>query len=240
MKKIKFSAVIMAALIIFSGCGMNNTTKGGLIGGGAGAGIGAMVGNLIGKNAGGTLAGAGIGAVVGAGAGILIGKKMDKLKQQAAAAVANAQVETVKDANGLDAVKVTLASGVLFPTGKSTLSKESMESLTNFTNDVLKANPDCDVAIQGYTDNQGFKKSTAEESIQKNIALSQQRADAVKSFLLAQGAGVNQIKSSVGFGENNPVASNDTKEGQAQNRRVEIYLYASEAMVQSAEAGTLQ
>ena len=240
MKKTKFSAVVMATLIVLSGCGMNNTAKGGLIGGGAGAGIGAMVGNLIGKNAGGTLAGAGIGAAVGTAAGVLIGKKMDKLKAQAETAVANAQVETVKDANGLDAVKVTLASGVLFPSGKATLSKESMASLTTFTNDVLKVNPDCDVAIQGYTDNTGFKGSTAEESIQKNITLSQQRADAVKSYILAQGAGINQIKSSVGYGENNPVASNDTKEGREQNRRVEIYLYASEAMVQSAEAGTLQ
>lgn len=240
MKKMKLCAFIMSALLILSGCGMNNTAKGGLIGGGAGAGIGAMVGALIGKNAGGTLAGAGIGAAVGTAAGLLIGKKMDKLKAQAEAAVANAQVETVKDANGLDAVKVTLASGVLFPSGKSTLSKESMESLTSFANDVLKPNPDCDVSIQGFTDNTGFKGSTAEESIQKNIKLSQERADAVKSFLLAKGAGVSQIKSSVGFGEENPVASNETADGRQQNRRVEIYLYASQSMVNSAEAGTLQ
>lgn len=239
MKKNKFGAVMMAALIILSGCGMNNTTKGGLIGGGAGAGIGAMVGNLIGRNAGGTLAGAAIGAAVGTGAGILIGKKMDKMKA-AAEQVQNAQVESVKDANGLDAVKVTFDSGILFTSGKSTLSSTAMSNLTDFANNVLKANPDCDVAIQGYTDNQGWKNSTAEESIQKNITLSQNRADAVKSYLLAQGAGVNQIKSSVGFGENNPVADNSTKAGQAQNRRVEIYLYASESMIQSAEAGTLQ
>ena len=50
MKKMKFGAVVMAALIILSGCGMSNTAKGGLIGGGAGAGIGALVGNLIGRN----------------------------------------------------------------------------------------------------------------------------------------------------------------------------------------------
>ena len=89
MKKMKLGAFVMSALMIFSGCGMNNTAKGGLIGGGAGAGIGALVGNLIGRNAGGTLAGAAIGAAVGTGAGLLIGKKMDKLKAQAEAAVAN-------------------------------------------------------------------------------------------------------------------------------------------------------
>ena len=239
MKKTKFGAFLVAALIVLSGCGASNATKGGLIGGGAGAGIGAMVGNLIGRNAGGTLAGAAIGAAVGTGAGILIGKKMDKMKK-AAEQVQNAQVESVKDANGLDAVKVTFDSGILFNSGKSTLSGTAMNNLSDFANNVLKAYPDCDVAIQGYTDNQGFKGSSAEESYQKNITLSQQRADAVKSFLLAKGAGVSQIKSSVGFGQENPVASNATADGRQQNRRVEILLYASESMINAANAGTLQ
>lgn len=235
----KFGTVVMAALIVFSGCGMNNTAKGGLIGGGAGAGIGALVGNLIGRNAGGTLAGAAIGAAVGTGAGLLIGKKMDKMKK-AAEQVQNAQVESVKDSNGLDAVKVTFDSGILFTSGKYVLSNTAMTNLTDFANNVLKPNPDCDVAIQGYTDNTGFKGSSVEESIQKNITLSQNRADAVKSYLLAQGAAPSQIKSSVGYGENNPVADNSTAEGKAQNRRVEIYLYASESMINAANAGTLQ
>ena len=100
---------------------------------------------------------------------------------------------------------------------------------------VKKAYPDCDVSIQGYTDNTGFKGSTVEESFQKNIKLSQDRADAVKSYILAQGAAPTQIKSSTGFGENNPVADNSTKEGKAQNRRVEVYMYASQAMIQAAE-----
>lgn len=235
----KFGTVVMAALIVLSGCGMNNTAKGGLIGGGAGAGIGALVGNLIGRNAGGTLAGAAIGAAVGTGAGLLIGKKMDKMKK-AAEQVQNAQVESVKDSNGLDAVKVTFDSGILFTSGKYVLSNTAMTNLTDFANNVLKPNPDCDVAIQGYTDNTGFKGSSVEESIQKNITLSQNRADAVKSYLLAQGAAPSQIKSSVGYGENNPVADNSTAEGKAQNRRVEIYLYASESMINAANAGTLQ
>ena len=239
MKKMKLSALLMAVLVVFSGCGASNTLKGGLIGGGAGAGVGALVGNLIGRNAGGTIAGAAIGAAVGTGAGVLIGKKMDKLKA-AANQVQNAQVESVKDGNGLDAVKMTFDSGILFQSGKSVLSGSAMNSLNTFVNNVLKVYPDCDVAIQGYTDNTGFKGSTAEESFQKNITLSQQRADAVKSYLLAQGAGTNQIKSSVGFGENNPVATNETAEGRQQNRRVEVYLYASEEMIKSAEAGTLQ
>lgn len=239
MKKFKFGAVVMAALVILSGCGASNTTKGGLIGGGSGAAVGALVGNLIGKNTGGTLIGAGVGAAVGTTAGILIGRKMDKAKA-AAEAIANAQVESVKDNNGLDAVKVTFDSGILFSSSSAQLSSTAMTNLKDFTNNVLKAYPDCDVAIQGYTDNTGWKNSTAEQSIQKNIELSQQRADAVKSYLLASGADVSQIKSSTGFGENNPVADNSTAAGKAQNRRVEIYLYASEAMINAANNGSLQ
>lgn len=235
MKKIKLSALVMAALVILSGCGANNTTKGGLIGGGSGAAVGALIGNLIGKDTKGTLIGAGVGAAVGTTAGIIIGNKMDKAKA-AAAAVENAQVESVTDNNGLAAVKVTFDSGILFTTGKSDLSSTAMSNLKDFTNNVLKVYPDCDVAIQGYTDNTGWKNSTKEQSEQKNIELSQQRADAVKSYLLASGAGTAQIKSSTGFGENNPVADNSTAAGQAQNRRVEIYLYASEAMIKAAEA----
>ena len=239
MKNFKFCAVAMAALVILSGCGASNTTKGGLIGGGSGAAVGALIGNLIGKNTGGTLIGAGVGAAVGTTAGILIGKKMDKAKA-AAEAVANAQVESVTDNNGLAAVKVTFDSGILFATGDATLSSTAMSNLKDFTNNVLKVYSDCDVAIQGYTDNTGWKNSTAEQSVQKNIELSQQRADAVKSYLLASGAAPSQIKSSTGLGENNPVADNSTAAGKAQNRRVEIYLYASEAMIKAADAGTLQ
>lgn len=246
MKKMNFGAALMAALVILSGCGagtMSNMTKGGLIGGGSGAALGALVGNIIGGSnhrTGGTLIGAAVGAAVGTGAGVLIGQKMDKAKAAAQAAVADAQVESVKDNNGLDAVKITLPSGILFATGKSTLSKDAMANLNKFTNDVLKVYSDCDVSIQGYTDNQGFKNSTAEESVQKNITLSQQRADAVKAYILAQGASASQVKSSVGYGENDPVADNSTADGRAQNRRVEIYLYASEEMINAANAGTLQ
>ena len=105
---------------------------------------------------------------------------------------------------------------------------------------MLKVNTDCDVAVQGYTDNAGWKNSTAEQSYQKNINLSQQRAQAVTNYLTSLGVSSNQIRSTTGFGEANPVADNSTAAGKAQNRRVEVILYASEAMIKSAEAGTLQ
>jgi len=208
---------------------MSNTAKGTAIG----AGGGALLGAIVGKMAGNTAIGAAIGTAVGAGAGAIIGKKMDKAKKEAEA-VQNAQVESVTDANGLQAVKVTFDSGILFTSGSSVLSSTAKNSLFQFAN-VLKQNTDCDVAVQGYTDNDPWKGSTAEQSQQKNLELSQKRAQSVTTYLQSQGVGSNQIRSTTGYGESNPVADNSTAEGKRQNRRVEVYMYASQAMIQAAE-----
>lgn len=232
MKSLKVVVLSLCAGIVMSAC--SSMAKGTAIG----AGAGALLGAVVGKVAGNTAVGAAVGTAVGAGAGALIGKKMDKVKAQAQA-VQNAQVESVTDANGLQAVKVTFDSGILFTTGSATLSQTAKNSLSNFAN-VLKQNADCDVAIQGYTDNAGWKNSTAEQSAQKNLDLSQQRAQAVTSYLQSVGVNASQIRATTGYGEANPVADNSTAAGKAQNRRVEVYMYASQAMIQAAEAGTLQ
>ena len=207
----------------------NNQQKGAAIG----AGGGAVLGDIIGAIAGNTAIGAAVGGAVGAGAGAIIGKKMDKAKAEAEA-VKNAQVEGVTDANGLQAVKVTFDSGILFTTGSSTLSATAKSSLTQFAG-VLKNNADCDVAVQGYTDNAGWKNSTPEQSAQKNLNPSQQRAQAVTNYLQSLGVSSSQIRSTTGYGESNPVADNSTAAGKAQNRRVEVYMYASQKMIQDAE-----
>ena len=224
----KVMAIALCAGIVMAGC--NNMAKGTAIG----AGGGALLGAVIGKIAGNTVVGAAIGTAVGAGAGAIIGKKMDNAKAEAQA-VQNAQVESVTDANGLQAVKVTFDSGILFTTGSANLSTTAKNSLTQFSN-VLKGNADCDVAVQGYTDNAGWKNSTAEQSQQKNLNLSQQRAQAVTNYLQSLGVSSTQIRSTTGFGEANPVADNSTAAGKAQNRRVEVYMYASQKMIQEAEA----
>ena len=229
MKSLKSIAVALCAALVLAGCNMSNTGKGALIGAGGGAGLGAIVGAIAGN----TAVGAVIGGAVGAGAGALIGKKMDKAKKEAEA-VQNAQVEAVTDANGLEAVKVTFDSGILFATGKADLSSTAKTSLFQFAN-VLKSNADCDVAVQGYTDNAGWKNSTAEQSQQKNLELSQQRAQSVTNYLLSQGVSPTQIRSTMGYGESNPVADNSTAAGKAQNRRVEVYMYASQKMIQEAQ-----
>ena len=229
MKGLKSIAVALCAALVLAGCSMSNQGKGALIGAGGGAGLGAIIGAIAGN----TAVGAAIGGAVGAGAGAIIGKKMDKAKKEAEA-VQNAQVEAVTDANGLEAVKVTFDSGILFATGSSTLSTTAMTSLFQFAN-VLTSNADCDVAVQGYTDNAGWKNSTAAQSQQKNLELSQQRAQSVTNYLLSQGVSTTQIRSTMGYGEANPVADNATAAGKAQNRRVEVYMYASQKMIQEAQ-----
>ena len=208
--------------MVLVGCNVSNTAKGTAIG----AGGGAVVGAIIGKMAGNTAIGAVLGGTVGATTGAIIGKKMDKAKKEAEA-VKNAQVETITDANGLEAVKVTFDSGILFATNKADLNATSKASLTQFA-EVLKENRDMDIAIIGHTDNTG--------SDAVNNPLSKNRAQSVSKFLKSQGVASAQIKTIDGQGSTNPVADNSTAEGRKQNRRVEVYMYASEKMINEANA----
>ena len=233
-KSLKLFSIVLCALFVLSGCqSMNNTAKGGLIGGGGGAALGALVGTLVsgrsdkGKGA---AIGAAIGATVGAGTGAIIGKRMDKAAD-AAKQVENATVETITDANNLTAVKVTFDSGVLFATNKYDLNSNAKSNLAEFAK-ILKEYTDADVAIYGHTD------STGSDAI--NDPLSVNRANSVANYLKSLGVSANQIKSVEGKGSKEPVADNSTAAGRSQNRRVEVYMYASEAMINSANNGTLK
>jgi ompA family protein len=102
----------------------------------------------------------------------------------------------------------------LFDTGKATIKFESAEILNQIIN-VLKKYPNSRFRIEGHTDSTGKK--------QKNIELSQNRADAVKIYLIQGGIASNRLESQ-GFGPEKPIASNKNKKGRALNRRVEINL----------------
>ena len=160
---------------------------------------------------------------------------MDKAKA-AAEQVANAKAEVLEGQNGVKYVKVTFDSGILFATGNSQLSPSAKSSLSKFAKEVLVPNSDMDVSIMGYTDNAGWKNSTAEQSKAKNQQLSLQRAESVSSYLQSMGAKSTQIREVTGHGEDFPVADNSTAAGKKENRRVEVYLYASQQMIQNAEA----
>ena len=190
MKKVVLT--LLCGAMIFSGCGtMSKTGQGTLLGSGAGAIIGAGIGAAIGDGKGAAI-GAAIGTAVGAGTGAVIGKKMDK-KAAELEALENAKVETVQDQNGLQAIKVTFNSGILFPTNGSTLSQTSKNELSQFATKMSDMQ-DTDITIYGHTEGKSYSM---------------------------------------------PVADNSTKEGRAQNRRVEIYITANKTMIEKAENGTL-
>ncbi len=221
--KTKIISLLLCVGLLFA---CNNTQKGA----GIGAGGGAVLGGIIGAIAGNTAIGAVVGGAVGAGVGAVIGNRMDKAKK-AAEQVQNAQVESVQDANGLQAVKVTFDSGILFATGKADLSQSAKNSLVQFAK-VLNENKDCDVAIIGHTD------STGSDAVNQPLSVS--RATSVSNYLKSCGVSATQIKSIEGQGSTNPVADNSTEAGRKQNRRVEVYMYASQEMIKKAEAGNLQ
>ena len=228
--KITGASLLAVCLLISSGCSsMTNTGKGALIGGGSGAAVGAGIGALIGNGKGAAI-GSAIGAAVGAGAGTLIGKKMDNQQKQLEESLANqATAEQVTDSNGLQAIKVTFEGGILFPTGKYTLNSQAKTDLSQFAVS-LTQNPLTDVQIIGYTDNTG--------SYSVNEKLANERASAVMTYLVNSGISATRLTAK-GVPMADYVASNDTEAGRAQNRRVEIYIFASQDMINAANNGTL-
>jgi outer membrane protein OmpA-like peptidoglycan-associated protein len=101
-----------------------------------------------------------------------------------------------------------------FETGKTTISKDSEEALTGIIA-ILDEYPNAKFSVEGHTDSIG--------SVSDNESLSKARATTVESYLVENGIGESRL-SSAGYGEQKPVASNDTKTGRAENRRVEINL----------------
>lgn len=232
MKKTRIFTIGALSLCLLGSAGcssMTNLGKGSLIGGGGGAAVGAGLGALIGGGKGAGI-GAAIGAAVGAGAGALIGRKMDQQQKELEAQLAEkAAIEKVTDQNGLQAIKVTFNGGILFPTNGTTLSQSARTDLTGFATNLLN-NPETNVQIFGFTDNTG--------SLEVNQRVASGRADAVRSFLINSGVSASRITAE-GIAKADYIASNDTAEGRAQNRRVEIYITANHQMIQQAENGTL-
>ena len=224
MKKLVLS--FACAAMVLTSCGnLSNLVKGTAVGGGAGAAIGAAAGALIGDSGKSAAIGAAIGAVVGSSAGAIIGNKMDK-KAEELAAIEGAKIDTLSDANDLKSIRVTFDSGILFATNKADLSKDSKSALKEFAK-TMSDMPDTKLYIQGHTDNTGARAL--------NEDLSLRRAQSVADYLKSEGMDVDRFTVE-GKAWDVPVASNETVEGRAQNRRVEIYITADENMIKEAEA----
>jgi len=140
-----------------------------------------------------------------------------KAEQSAAAALASlSKIAQVKEEQR--GVVITLDGQVLFVTGKAELLPIARDRLNEVAKSLKELDDDKLVSIEGFTDSRGADDM--------NQRLSQDRANAVRDYLSSQGVKPEKLRA-IGRGEANPVASNDTPEGRANNRRVEIVVQSS-------------
>ena len=208
---------IVAVAIILGGCkSLNKTQKGAIIGTAGGGAVGAV----IGKAAGNTALGAIIGATVGGVTGAVIGHKMDKQAKEIENKVPGAKVERVGEG-----INVEFNEKILFGFNQSNLNASASTNLDKLAI-ILKEYPDTDIEVQGHTDSKGTDEY--------NTTLSLKRASSVATYLRGKGIASSRIKTK-GFGETAPVASNETEDGRAQNRRVNFLITANEKMKEDAK-----
>jgi outer membrane protein OmpA-like peptidoglycan-associated protein len=177
-----------------------------VLGTGAGVLLGGVLGDLIGGGTG-RIIGAGVGGVAGG----VVGYKMDQQIKELKEATAGSGVD-ISEADGGQSILVNLPDGVTFDVDSSTL-KPQFRSVLNDIAASMNQYPDSLIDVYGHTD------STGSDSY--NLSLSERRASTVANYLVSQGVSAARIRSQ-GFGETMPIASNDTPEGRAANRRVEI------------------
>jgi outer membrane protein OmpA-like peptidoglycan-associated protein len=206
------SAVVLgASVLVITGCGTSKAVRGGVIG----AGTGGVIGGVIGNQAGNTAVGAIIGAAVGGTTGALIGRHMDKQAEEMQRDLENARIERVGEG-----IKITFDSGILFDYDSAALRSLARTNIDNLVV-ILNKYPDTNIVVEGDTDNTG--------SDSYNQDLSERRARAVANQLMAGSVAGSRV-STLGLGESNPVASNDTDAGRQLNRRVEIAIFANEKL----------
>lgn len=203
------AALLLSVLLLTGACatdpvtGERRMTQGGkgALAGGAG---GALLGGLIGGNTG-ALIGAGVGSIAGGA----VGGYMDKQERELRAATANTGIEVERVG---DEIQLNLPAAITFDFNSAVVRPEMRVELEEVAK-VLTAYPSTVVGVFGHTDNVG---STA-----VNQRLSEQRAESVAGTLHSFGVAPARTQPR-GFAYNQPVASNDTEAGRAQNRRVEL------------------
>jgi len=196
---------------------MSRKQKGAVIG----AASGTVVGGLIGKKAGSTVIGAIIGAAVGGAAGAYIGNYMDKQAEEMERDLEGVKVERVGEG-----IKLTFGSEILFDVDKAALKEPAKENLTKLSA-ILQKYEDTDILIEGHTDSTG--------SEEHNLTLSRQRAQSVSNYF-AQ-LKINPARFTImGYGESQPVSTNETAEGRQLNRRVDLGIMANEKLKKVAQS----
>ena len=201
---------VTATVVLATGCASMDDTQRRTA---TGAGIGALAGAVIGSATGGS---AGTGAVVGAGVGALgtyiWSQNMERQKRDMERATQGTGIAVTQTAD--NQLMLNIPSDISFAVGRSDIQPNFAPVLDQFA-EGLRNNPHTDVRIVGHTD------STGSDAI--NNPLSMDRAASTRNYLTARGVDGRRIAID-GMGERHPIATNDTAEGRARNRRVEIFV----------------
>jgi len=190
------------------------TATGATIGAGAGAILGSQVASSGSRTEGGL-----IGAAIGATVGGLVGRQMDQQERELRQQMQGTGVDVQREG---DTIRLQAPSNITFDTNRAEVKSEFRPVLDQLAQSIQQY-PNTIVRIEGHTDSTG--------SSSYNQTLSENRAQSVGSYLSQRGVGSDRLQP-VGFGQTRPIASNDTTEGRAQNRRVEILLVPLEEPVQ--------
>jgi outer membrane protein OmpA-like peptidoglycan-associated protein len=203
-------AVAACAAVLMAACAdMSDTQRRTATGAGVGAVAGAVVGEAAGHNAG---AGALIGGALGAIAGNVWSHRMEEKQRALQQATQGTGVEVTRTAD--NQLKLNVPADLSFDTGRADIKPAVRDVLDRFAQG-LQNEPTAHVRIVGHTD------ATGTDDI--NASLSARRAQSVRDYLIDRGVQASRVEA-VGRGSTEPVASNDTAEGRARNRRVEIFL----------------
>lgn len=227
MKKSKLLNMSLIAMLCVSliACeamkNTNNTQRGAAIGVAGGAVIGGILGNNIGDG-GNSALGAIVGGIVGGASGAYIGNRMDEQAKKIQEEIPGAEV--VRVGEGI-AITFDENSGVYFATNKDEVNADSRTSLLKLV-DILKQYPKTNIVVEGHTDSTG--------SASYNMDLSRRRSMSVTDFLIKNGIDNSRLITKW-YGEEQPKHDNETAEGRAKNRRVELAIVANEEMKQEAE-----
>ena len=204
--------LLLCVAMLAAGCAgdPNRKTK---IGAGVGAVLGGLAGSQLGDKSG---TNAAIGAALGALAGGGTGRYMDNQQKELSTQLEAEQERDVLDITRLDGdtLKIGVASDASFAVDSSTLSMNAQTTFNKIAG-VLKSYDKTAIHVVGHTDSTG--------SEQHNLELSQQRAQSVAQFLTGHGVNSQRLLT-WGRGESQPIATNDTVEGRAENRRVDIVI----------------
>ena len=212
--------IVIAFAVSLSSCKtMTKSQKGAVIGGAGGAVVGGVVGRAVGNTAMGAIIGAAVGGVTGA----VIGRNMDKQAEELAKEMGD--VDVIREG---EAIVIRFKEQVLFGYDRSDLNVAAQGSLDKLKAALIKY-PETNILVIGHTDSKG--------TLQYNQTLSESRANAVSSYTSHNGINTNRL-TTIGKGETDPIATNDTDEGSASNRRVEFVITANEKMKAEARQET--